>query len=72
MAVTIEGWIFYLLLIDSIGCNIIAWFYAGWYKKNTKWWAKHFPATKGWCAYYLVLVLWVGYLLYRNGSLGFG
>lgn len=66
--VAFEAILFYLVLIDSIGANIVAWFFASWYKKNmNKGIVKHFPATKGWCLTYLVLVLWVGYGLSRLG-----
>tara|TARA_Y100000310_G_scaffold107162_2_gene105605 strand:+ start:8697 stop:8915 length:219 start_codon:yes stop_codon:yes gene_type:complete len=70
MVLNIEAIIYYLILIDSIGANITAWFFAGWYKKNiNKGIVKHFPATKGWCLAYLILVLWVGFGLYRLGIL---
>jgi len=61
----VEAVIYYLVLLDSIGANITSWCCAGWYKKNFKWFWKHFPATKGWAAWYLILVLWVGYGLMR-------
>ncbi len=61
--VSLEVVIFYLLLVDSISINIIAWFFPSWYKKNTKNWYKYFPPSKGWAIWYLVLVLWIGYLL---------
>jgi len=71
MVVGVEGVIWYLVLIDSIGANITAWFFAKWYKKNMyKGIVKHFPATKGWCLWYLVLVLWLGFALNRLGLLG--
>jgi len=70
MVLNIEAIIYYLILIDSIGANIIVWFFAKWYKKNmNKGIVKHFPAAKGWALWYLVLVLWIGYLLYRLGVL---
>ena len=68
--VSLEGVLFYLLLIDSFGCNIVSWFFPNWYKKRFKKVSKHFPATKGWSISYLLLVLWVGYGLLRLGSLG--
>ena len=55
--------IFYILLLDSIGANIATWFFSKQYKKKFKWFAKRFPLAKGWCLWYLILVLWVGYLL---------
>ena len=69
MVLGVEGIIWYLLLIDAIGANIVSWFFASWYKKQFKGWTKHFPASKGWSVYYLVLVLWVGYALSRLGML---
>ena len=71
MVIGVEGIIWYILLIDSIGANIMAWFFSKWYKKKSKGVLKHFPATKGWCAWYLILVLWIGYALYRLNLLGF-
>ncbi|HDZ60321.1 MAG TPA: hypothetical protein ENH46_01305 [Candidatus Pacearchaeota archaeon] len=70
MVINIEAVIWYLFLIDSIGANIMAWCCAKWYKKKYKGWMyKHFPAAKGWILSYLILVLWVGYALYRLGVL---
>jgi hypothetical protein len=71
MALGLEGIIYYLVLVDSVGANIMAWAFPGWYKKNYRGLWKHFPATKGWTTWYLVLVLWVGFGLYRLGMLGF-
>ena len=69
MAISIEAIIFYLVLIDSIGANIIAWFGDKWYNKNFRLFSRYFPATKGWCAFYFILVIWIGSLLYRFGVL---
>ena len=71
MVLNIEAIIYYLILIDSIGANITVWFFSKWYKKNfgKNRIVKHFPPTKGWVLLYLVLVLWVGYGLYRLGIL---
>ncbi|MEM3074361.1 MAG: hypothetical protein QW727_00230 [Candidatus Pacearchaeota archaeon] len=63
--INLEEIIFYILLVDAIGANIIAWFFQKWYKKNVKSLAKYFPATKGWTAWYLILVLLIGYLIYK-------
>ncbi len=68
MVYTVESIIYYLVLLDAIGANITVWCCAKWYKKNMhKGIVKHFPASKGWAAWYLVLVLWVGYALTRLG-----
>jgi hypothetical protein len=68
---SIEAIIFYLLVIDSVGCNVIAWFGRGWYVHHFRTVSRLFPATPGWAVWYLILVLWVGSLLYRAGALGF-
>jgi len=67
--VYIEAIIYYAFLIDSLGANIAAWFFPNWFKKASKGslkvWLKHLPLTKGWALIYLILVLWVGWALYR-------
>lgn len=67
--VMIEAIIWWGFLLDSIGANMVAWFFPKWYKKEFKGIWKHLPVTKGWCAIYLLLVLWTGYGLYRLGIL---
>jgi len=67
--VMIEVIIWWAFLLDSIGANIVAWCFPGWYKKKFKGFWKHLPVTKGWCFIYLLLVLWVGAGLYRLGIL---
>jgi hypothetical protein len=74
MVWNIEGIIWFLVLLDSIGANLAVWFFPGlarWYKRNYKWVYKYLPLTKGWAFAYLVLVLWVGSGLYRLGILSF-
>lgn len=65
MYMQMEQIIFYLLLIDSIGANLLTWGGVGdkWYK-NLRLVSRYFPATKGWTTYYLILVLWIGYLTF--------
>ncbi len=67
--VMVEAIIWWIFLLDSIGANIMALFFPKWYKKTFKGFWKHFPATKGWAIFYLILVLWVGLALYRLGIL---
>lgn len=69
MVMSFESVIFYLFLIDSIGANIVAFFYPKWYAKKYRGFAKLFPLTKGWTIFYLILVLWIGCALYRLGVL---
>lgn len=54
---------FTVLLIDSMGAILVAWF-------GQKWWVhlagplvKYFPAAKGWSVLYFMLVLMLGYSL---------
>lgn len=67
----IETIIFYLLLIDSLFAGAAAWCGLGerWYVKNARTLSRLFPLVKGWTAYYIILVLWIGSLLYRAGGL---
>ncbi|MBR9701461.1 hypothetical protein GOV13_00900 [Candidatus Pacearchaeota archaeon] len=65
---SLEAIIWYLFLLDSIGANITAWFFGGWFKKKMgKGFWKHLPVTKGWTFIYLALVVWVGVGLWRLG-----
>lgn len=60
---SIEVIIFYLLLIDSVGANLVVWFGERWYTKHFRLISRVFPPAKGWALYYLILVLWIGSLL---------
>lgn len=66
----IESIIFYLLLIDAIGANLLAW------GGGQAWWQKHLaplsrfmPLARGWTTYYLVLVIIMGIMLCHNDIL---
>ncbi len=62
--------IFYLLLIDAISVNLISWFgFRKWYQGNFAILARFFPLTRGWTTYYLILVLFIGYVLHAYISL---
>jgi|TARA_B100001079_G_C16277983_1_gene455173 hypothetical protein len=57
---------FYLLLVDSLGANIVSWLgFRKGYKGNFSIIARYFPATRGWTTYYLILVLLIGYLVHN-------
>lgn len=72
MELSIEVIIFWLLLIDSIGANLLAWFGGGkWYTENFRLFSRFFPVVKGWATYYLILVLFIGFLLNKFGALTF-
>ncbi len=65
MEFTIEKLLWSLIFADSIVSNVLAWFFPQWYKKKFKTLSKLFPASKGWCFWYLAIVLWLGYALLR-------
>lgn len=58
--------IFFFLLIDSIGANLVVWFGNKWYTRHFRWLSRFFPPARGWALYYLILVLWIGFLVYRT------
>jgi len=63
MNISIEIVAFFILLVDAIGANIVAWSGKNWYKEHFRLLSRYFPATKGWTALYLALVLYIGYLI---------
>jgi hypothetical protein len=68
--INFESIIWYLFLLDALGANLFVWMgYGKGIQKKFKGFFKHFPLTKGWALMYLVLVLWVGSVLYRLGIL---
>lgn len=58
--------LFYLMLIDSIGANLMS-FGGGraWYQRNFRIISRYLPITKGWTIAYLALVLYIGYLTFN-------
>ena len=70
MNISLELVVFYILLIDSLAANAVAWFGGEkWYVKHFRIISRYFPAVRGWTTYYLILVLWYGFVLYRLGEL---
>ena len=70
MELNLESIIFYLLLLDALGANLLAW--SGgqrWWQRHLSVVAKFFPLSRGWTTYYLLLVLLIGWLLFRLGAL---
>ena len=66
----LESIVFYILLIDAIGANVLA--YGGgqrWWQRYASLIARHFPLSRGWTTYYLILILIMGTLLYRLNAL---
>lgn len=66
---SIEAIIFYLLVIDSVGCNLLVLLGRNWYTKHFRIFSRWFPPAEGWALYYLILVLWIGSLLLRLGKI---
>lgn len=54
--------IFYILLLDAVIMNVLIWFNKEWYLNNLGIFGNIFPPGKGWAIYYLILVLWIGFL----------
>ena len=62
--------VFYFLLLDSIVANIIAWTdWDRWYYRTFHLISRYFPITRGWTTYYLILVLWLGVVMFSTGLL---
>lgn len=67
---TFEKVVFYILLIDSLLVNLMVWSsHKSWYRRHLKTFSILFPLSKGWSSYYLLLVMLLGYILWRNNLL---
>lgn len=56
--------IFWLLLVDSLIAVCVTWSgNADFFNKN-KIFKRYFPLTRGWTTAYLILVLFIGYIIY--------
>ena len=61
----IEGALWYLVLLDAIIYNIMAWTKGKKHDKIYHWVSQHFPLNRFMGFVYFILVLWVGYTLFR-------
>jgi hypothetical protein len=64
---TILQIIFWILLLDSLIALYISWCGKqeySWYWSKIEFFRKHMPLTKGWTAWYLILALFIGYIVY--------
>jgi hypothetical protein len=68
MNFTIETIIFFVLLLDSIIANLIAYFGRRWYMEHFQLLSRWVPITRVWASGYLLLVVWIGTILYRVGA----
>tara|TARA_Y100000310_G_scaffold326771_1_gene392124 strand:- start:2219 stop:2443 length:225 start_codon:yes stop_codon:yes gene_type:complete len=71
MQIYVETILFYLFLLDCLAYNVLAWTKDKWHNKLTHWASQHFPLNKLMAAYYLSIILWLGFALYRMQLLGF-
>lgn len=55
--------IFWVLLVGSLGANLMAWCGSRWYMRHFNVFARWFPPSRGWALLYLALVLWIGSLV---------
>ena len=55
-----EGILWYLLLIDCLIYNVLAW-----KRKQTHWASDHVPVTRLLGLFYLIATLWLGFALLR-------
>ncbi len=51
-----------VLILDAVAANLMAWFGGKWWTKNVGIFARYFPMAKGWAGWYLILVIWIGFL----------
>lgn len=61
---TLQLIVFYLLLLDSLTLNVLVWSERTGFTKQLRTFSRYFPLTKGWAVWYLLLVLWIGYLTF--------
>ncbi len=71
MMIAFEGIIWYLFLLDCLTYNVMIWTKEKWHDRLTHWTSKYFPLNGFFGAYYLVIILWLGFALYRLNLLGF-
>lgn len=66
-----EGILWYLLFLDCLIYNILAWWKRKGRKERTHWISSYFPINKFLGLGYLLLTAWLGFALYRMQLLGF-
>lgn len=59
--------IFYLLLLDAVMANLVSWGGRKWYARHFRIVSRLFPASRGWTTYYLILVIFIGFILSSAG-----
>jgi hypothetical protein len=66
-----EGIIWYLLLVDCLSYMFLSFSQGKLHDKVGHWASNWFPLNKFFSIFYLFLVLWLGFALYRMKLLGF-
>ena len=61
----VEGIWWYVILVDALLYTFLAWSKGRLHTQTTHWLSPYFPLEKSVSIIYLVLVLWVGFALYR-------
>jgi hypothetical protein len=56
--------IFWVLLIDALAANYITWAGHKDYWNKMTFFKRFMPLTRGWRTWYLILVLFIGYLIF--------
>lgn len=67
--ILIHTTIFWVLLLDALFANGIAWFGQKWYMKHFQIMSRFVPLTRVWALWYLILVLWAGCIMRSVGWL---
>jgi len=60
-----EGLLWYLVLLDSLVYLALSLTKEKWHHKQSHWLSDHFPLHAFIAFIYLILVLWLGFALYR-------
>ncbi|HLD00640.1 MAG TPA: hypothetical protein VJC39_02755 [Candidatus Nanoarchaeia archaeon] len=71
MATYIEGIVWYIVFLDCLGYNFLTWTQNKLHTKTTHWISQYFIFNKFMGLIYFILVMWVGFTLYRMKLLGF-
>lgn len=71
MTLYTEGILWYLVVLDCLAYNIMAWTKGKWHRSENHWLSHQFPLNRFFGLAYLLLLLWVGFTLYRMQLLGF-
>ena len=60
-----EGILWYFLLLDLVAYLIFAFAPSAWHQQTSHWISAYIPVNKVIAGGYLLLVLWLGFTLYR-------